>query len=302
MLRGCLAALEKLDYPAYEVVVVDNAPSDDQTQRVVAATPFRYVREDRPGLNWARNRGISSAQHALIAYIDDDARASSGWLRAIADAFADPTVDVVTGRVVAAELSTPAQLLFERYGGMDKSIYPKHYQRAGMSNHDLIAAQRLGVGANMAFRRTTLAAVGPFDTALDVGTPATGAGDLDMFHRLLVAGMHARYEPAALIHHHHRREMDALYRQIGANGRSFGVYLLKIWHQRSVPRYSVVRFAIGWIGAWLLARLFVASLGLLNVPASLVWEEVRGALDAPKAYTATYAHDRRLRHGDTVTR
>jgi glycosyltransferase involved in cell wall biosynthesis len=295
LLRGCLESLASLDYPICEVIVVDNAPCDDSTRALVAATPFRYVREDRPGLDWARNCGMLTARYAIIAYIDDDARASPGWLRGIAAGFVDPHVAVVTGRVLAAALHTDAQVLFERYSGMDKGEQPQRFQRDQLRPRDLIAAHTLGVGANMAFRRTTLACVGPFDTALDVGTPAGGAGDLDMFHRVLVAGMLVHYEPTALVYHQHRYEAEALQRQIAANGRGFGVYLLKIWHQRSVSRSSLLRFALGWISVWLLARLFVAALGLLNVPFALVWAEVRGALDAPQTYNATYAHDRQVR-------
>ena len=49
LLAGCLAALARLRYPDHEVVVVDNASRDAATAQLVATTPFRYVREDRPG-------------------------------------------------------------------------------------------------------------------------------------------------------------------------------------------------------------------------------------------------------------
>jgi GT2 family glycosyltransferase len=56
-------------------------------------------------------------------------------------------------------------------------------------------------------RRQTIDRVGLFDTALDVGTPSNGGGDLDIFHRVLVAGLTIRYEPAALMWHYHRRKL-----------------------------------------------------------------------------------------------
>src|SRR5574341_2112739 len=102
-LQRCLASLTKLEYERFEVVVVDNASRDDATARVVAATPFRYVREERPGLDWARNRGARETRHDIIAYLDDDARADPGWLRSLAAAFADPNVSAVTGLVRPAE-------------------------------------------------------------------------------------------------------------------------------------------------------------------------------------------------------
>ena len=118
-----------------------------------------------------------------------------------------------------------------------------------------------------------------------------------MFHRVLVAGLTLRYEPAAIVYHQHRRELEALRRQLYANGRSFGVYLLKIWKQGDVERAAVARFAAGWVGGWLLKRWIARLLGRLDFPAALVWAELWGACSAPWAYHATYRRDRRMRHG-----
>jgi GT2 family glycosyltransferase len=287
--------LGQLDYPACEVIVVDNASRDDAAARVVAATPFLYVREERPGLDWARNRGRAEARHDLIAYTDDDACVEPLWLYAVAHAFADPPVGAVTGLVLPAELETRAQVLFEDYSGMGKGILPRDYQRDTMRPRELIGVHTLGVGANMAFRRNVLEALGGFDTALDVGTPAGGAGDLDMFHRVLMAGWTLRYEPAALAWHTHRRSMDELWRQLYNNGRSFGVYLIKVWRTRSVEPWAVLRFAIGWFTGWALARVIKGLLGFLRFPLRLLWAELWGVLHAPWAYVATYRRDRQMR-------
>lgn len=287
-LAGCLQSLARLDYPIYEVIIVDNAPRDDQTARLVAETPFRYVREDRPGLDWARNRGAAEASYDLIAYTDDDVQVCPGWLRGIATAFADPTVMAVTGLVLPLELETPAQRLFEQYSGMGKGEQPRTFRREQMQPGELIAVHHVGVGANMAFRRRVFEISGGFDPALDVGTPAAGGGDLDMFHRVLIAGLTLRYEPTAIVRHRHRREMAALRRQLYQNGRSFGVHLLKIWHNKTVSRWETVLFAARWLGGWLLARLFQRLIGRLDFPLGLVWAELWGALHAPWAYWATY--------------
>lgn len=294
-LECCLESLRKLDYENYEVVVVDNASRDDATARVVAATPFRYVREERPGLDWARNRGAAEAQHDIIAYIDDDAQADPGWLRGIAAAFADASVSAVTGLVRPAELDTPAQRLFEQYGGMGKGLNVLSFHGAAMRPHNLIASHAVGVGANMAFRCSVFATVGGFDTALDVGTPACGGGDLDMFHRVLTAGLTLRYEPSALVWHQHRRDLDGLWRQLYNNGRSFGVYLIKLWLAGSIERREVARFAAGWFVAWVLARFVRGLVRAEHFPLSLLWAELWGALHAPWAYVVTYRNDAHIR-------
>jgi glycosyltransferase involved in cell wall biosynthesis len=295
-LARCLRALLALDYPAYEVVVVDNAPRDDAAERVARALPVRYVREPTPGLDWARNRGIAESRHELVAFTDDDAVADRGWLRGVARAFADPDVAMVTGLVAPLELGTEAQLAFEMwYGGMGKGFRRRDWRRDSMRPSRLVGAHHLGVGANMAFRRSVLRALGPFDTALDVGTPSRGGGDLEMFHRVLASGMTARYEPSALVWHEHRREMAALRRQLRDNGRAFGVYLLTLAARRTVPRGAVAWHAAAVWLRWMAARVAWRLLRRELMPIPLQAEEWIGAATAPGAFLATRRHDRRVR-------
>ena len=303
-LRRCLESLRDLSYPALEIVVVDNAPSGAETCALVAAMAplfgpsrtLRYAREDRPGLDWARNRGIAESSHDLIAFTDDDVRVDPGWLSGIARAFADRDVLMVTGLVAPAELDTGAQLDFEDgYGGMGKGFHPIRRQRDGLTPAALLGAHHLGVGANMAFRRALLDRVGGFDTALDVGTPSHGAGDLEMFHRVLVSGAVAQYEPSALVWHSHRRDHAGLRRQLRDNGRAFGVYLIGCALRRTVPRGVVVRYAVRiWLG-WLLGRLARSLVGRDALSPRLRAAELWGAMQAPWAYWRTRRSDRELR-------
>jgi len=171
LLKGALEALLALDYPDREIIVIDNAPTNTSTAEFVARLPVRYVKEERPGLDWARNRGIAEARHEIIAFTDDDARPDRGWLRAIASAFADPEIMAVSGLVAAAELETLAQQQFELiYGGMLQQLDRRKINGSELSVQQLLWASDYGVGANMAFRRQVFAEVGNFDVALDVGT------------------------------------------------------------------------------------------------------------------------------------
>ena len=295
-LRRCLQALERLDYRDFEVVVVDNASIGSDTADVVAETRFRYVREERPGLDWARNRGVAESRYEIIAYVDDDAVVDSNWLAAIVAAFDDPAVGAVTGLVLAAELFFPAQLLFEQYGGMGKGMCRRDLNGSQMTDDEKVAAHCAGVGASMALRRLTFERVGLFDTALDVGTPSNGGGDLDMFHRILVSGLTIRYEPAAILWHYHRRYPEQLRKQLYNNGRAFGVYLLKILRSRTVPRSAALRYALcSWLGEWLVLRLLAAITKRERFPPRLVLAELWGATHAPWAYGATYRADRKRR-------
>jgi glycosyltransferase involved in cell wall biosynthesis len=295
LLARCLRSLQRLDYPRFEVVVVDNGSKDPEVRRVIDASGFRYAVEPRPGLDWARNRGVAESRHGIISYIDDDALAAPGWLRGVARGFRDPDAMMVTGLIMPAELETEAQRLFEWYGGMSKGLGRRKFPGAEMSDAAKLAAHQYGVGANLSFRRETFERVGLFDTALDVGTPSFGAGDVDMIHRVLAAGMTIVYEPSAMMRHRHRRDVPGLRRQIYSNGRAYGVYLLKALRDRTVPRAATVRYAAQWFGGWVCARVVRNVLGLEHFPLRLLWAEFRGALDAPWAYVATMRHDRRMR-------
>ncbi|MBA2459099.1 MAG: glycosyltransferase, partial [Gemmatimonadales bacterium] len=212
-LARCLDSLDRLDYSALEVLVVDNAPSSEATRLLVRRRGgnVRYTREPRPGLDWARNRAIAEATGEVIAFTDDDVVADAGWIRAIAMAFAaDASVAAVTGLVLPSELDTEAQVLFERYRSFGRGFAPRRIvqDHDGPVAHRYGAAGDYGTGANMAFRRAVFEQIGPFDPALDVGTLSRGGGDLEMFFRVLKEGHALRYEPRAIVRHRHRRTLE----------------------------------------------------------------------------------------------
>ena len=258
LLRGCLQRLAELDYPEYEVVVVDNVPTDSRTRGVAAEFAVRYVSEPRPGLDWARNRGVIEAGHGLVAFIDDDARADRGWLRALNGAFADDQVMAVTGLVLPLDLRSSPQTYFEFvYGGMGKGYLPRSFRRERLGDSGLLWASAFGVGANMAFRKSLFDLVGAFDVALDVGTASRGGGDVELFHRLVARGYLLRYHPEAIIWHEHRPGARELRRQIFANGCSVWPYLLTCWRNRTVSPWAILNYALRQVlGWWLLRRLF----------------------------------------------
>jgi hypothetical protein len=65
----CLEALSRLEAEGHELLVIDNCPSDDQTERIGARfANVRYVREPLPGLNRARNRALREARGSIVAF------------------------------------------------------------------------------------------------------------------------------------------------------------------------------------------------------------------------------------------
>ena len=102
----CLASLDKIDYPNLDLLVIDNAPDNNDTERLIKSDfpHIRYILESRPGLDWARNRAIAEAKGEIIAATDADTVVSSDWLELIENAFRDKKVVAVTG---AAYYNTP---------------------------------------------------------------------------------------------------------------------------------------------------------------------------------------------------
>ena len=85
-IRGCLDGLRKLDYPNYEVIVVNDG-STDGTGEVAAEYGFKVINTTNHGLSSARNTGMRAAKGEIVAYIDDDARPDPHWLTYLAYTF-----------------------------------------------------------------------------------------------------------------------------------------------------------------------------------------------------------------------
>ena len=208
-LRRCLASFAMQTRRPDEIIVVDNASVGPQTREVVAAAGMTYLREDRPGLDFARNRGAVAAHGDIVLYTDDDTELHPRWIEHTIRAFDAPEIVAVTGLVLPAALKTEAQWIFERdwsFGrGFDRIDFGQEFYRATRAHGS--PAWIIGAGANMAFRRSIFDEIGYFDERLDVGQ-AGCSGDSEYWYRILAAGRVCRYEPTAVMHHHHRVDRD----------------------------------------------------------------------------------------------
>jgi glycosyltransferase involved in cell wall biosynthesis len=232
-LAACLDSLLALEYPCYEVIVVDNAPrtaaTADLLRQRYAISAVRYVREERPGLSWARNRGLLEARGDLVAFTDDDVVVDRFWLAELARGFGlGAHVACVTGNVLPLELETPAQIWFEQFGGFSKGFERRIFD-TGENRPDSplfpYAAGMFGSGNNMAFRTTVLRALGGFDPALGAGS-LVGGEDMKAFFQVITRGLRLVYEPGALTYHVHRRDYEGLRKQLYHYGTGLSGYLL----------------------------------------------------------------------------
>ena len=95
-LHECLSKLQELDYPDFEVIVVNDGSSDDSAG-IAAEFPFRVITTPNRGLSAARNTGWQSSSGDIVAYIDDDAYPDVHWLRYLAISFASTAHAAIGG-------------------------------------------------------------------------------------------------------------------------------------------------------------------------------------------------------------
>jgi GT2 family glycosyltransferase len=233
MLQRCLVALRAALTDADEIIVVDSASRDAAAVAKVAhEAGASVVRCDRAGASLARNAGWRAARHDLVAFVDDDVRVIPDWSAGLVNAFADPDVEFVTGRVVVPADQQAAERPVAVTSRTEQEVL-----HAGLSGD-------LGASANLAVRRRALAVVDGFDETLGPGTWASAAEDLDLFDRLFRAGYTGRFEPTAVAEHDQWRTKPQLIRLDWRYGKGMGVRLSRLARWDSPRARRLLREAV----------------------------------------------------------
>jgi GT2 family glycosyltransferase len=197
LLRDALASLMALKTEEgcrYELVVVDNA-STDETPRVIeesasrSPVPFRGVREDRPGVACARNRGVREALGPWIAFFDDDQVADPRWLLELLATAREKGARCVGG---ANRLLLPPE--GREVGPLARGMLGETGE--GGENPRRYSGNRIPGTGNLLLQRSIFEEVGGFDESL-----RTGGEDSDLVCRMRNAGIDAWFAPQAVMHH-----------------------------------------------------------------------------------------------------
>lgn len=305
-LAGCLAAFDDVDYPNYEIIVVDNAPATDATADLIATRygddpRIRYVKEPHPGLGWAHNRGLRHAEGTYIAFTDDDVIVDRHWLSELLRGFAlGANVGCVTGLVVPQEIETPSQYWFDTHSGFNKGFRRRIFDLRANRPADRLFPYRssmFGTGANMAFQSAALRAVGGLDPVLGPGTKATNGEDLDIYFRILQAGYQLVYQPSALVHHLHRSDYPALRQQFYTYGVGFTAYLTKLVMANPLDGARLI-MSLPAAVAFSRSRGTGDGTPAVQYPAELTKVELKGRLYGPLAYLRSWWNYRRTLRRD----
>lgn len=309
-LADCLRAFDDLDYPNYEIVVVDNAPTTQGTADLIASRyggdpRIRYALEPHPGLGWAHNCGLRHARGEFIAFTDDDVIVDRHWLSELLRGFAlGPDVGCVTGLVVPQEIETQSQYWFDVHSGFNKG-----FRRRVFDLHDNRPDDRLfpyrssmfGTGANMAFRAAALRSVGGLDPVLGPGTAAKNGEDLDIYFRIVQAGYQLVYLPSAFVRHRHRSDYAALRDQFYTYGVGFTAYLAKVVATHPLDGLRLLARIPSILAFARTKKKLDDSAPGVQYPAELTKVEQRGRLCGPVAYARSRWRYRRTLRAERRT-
>ena len=189
VIQGAIRSLLELDYPSYDILVIDDGSTDETYARAAELEGYygratvRVVSKSNGGKASALNTGIGLARTPFVLCMDGDSRLAPGTLKYAMPHFRDPRVGAVAGNVKVVNrrnLWTILQAL-EYIEGLNMARRAQGFLRAVN-----IVPGPIGI-----FRRDTLRRVGGYDTD-------TYAEDADLTLKLLTAGWHIVYEDRAI--------------------------------------------------------------------------------------------------------
>ena len=199
----CLASLAVLNYPNYEVIVVNDG-SGDRTLDIAESYSFcRIISQPNKGLGFARNVGAEAATGEIVAYTDSDCVADPDWLSYL---------------VAKMESSNLAACGGPNFPPPEDALVPAVVTVApGGPTHVLISdevAEHIA-GCNMAFRREVLMRLGGFDPIY-----RAAGDDIDICWRFQDAGHVIGFSPAAVVWHFRRNTVSAYCNQQRGYGKA----------------------------------------------------------------------------------
>jgi len=195
-LEACLTSLLQMDYPDYEVILVDDGSTDDTPRIAVEFPAVKTIRRGHLGLSAARNVGMRAARGEIVAYTDSDCVADKDWLYYLAGTLEQGDCMAVGG----PNLSPPARN-WEQACVAASPGQPSHVLM------DDSEAEHIP-GCNMAFYKRALESIGGFDPEY-----RKAGDDVDVCWRLVGQGYRIGFSPSAVVWHHRRFSVRAYFRQ-----------------------------------------------------------------------------------------
>ena len=217
-MEGCLASFQNVEYPNFEVIVVDDGSTDktgEISDKYAARYPFIHViHQPNLGLSAARNVGMYAAKGEIVAYTDSDCYVDPHWLTYMAWAFQDSRFAAVGG----PNLPPPE----DNRTAACVAVSP------GAPTHVLLSdeiAEHIP-GCNMAYRKEYLMDLGGFDA-----TYRAAGDDVDVCWRLMDQGNVIGFHAGMMVWHHRRNTVKAYLKQQRGYGIAEALLMPKHQHR-----------------------------------------------------------------------
>jgi O-antigen biosynthesis protein len=210
-LGACLESLQRLNYPDYEVIHVDDGSTDLTGQIASKAASVRCIRHEKNlGLSAARNTGLAASTGEIIAFTDADCRADNDWLYYLVSGLASGEFAGIGGpNLLPPEDSAVAAAVMVSPGG------PAHVMLTDRQAEHI-------PGCNMAFLKSVLEEIGGFDPIFHAA-----GDDVDICWRLQQAGYKIGFSPAAFVWHYRRSTVREYLKQQHGYGEAEALLVRK---------------------------------------------------------------------------
>ena len=261
VIEAAIRSLLDLDYPNYEIIVIDDGSTDDTYERAIGvaaesrSVAVRVITKKNGGKAEALNTGMSVARGEFILNMDGDAKLSKNVIRSCVRHFEDPRIGAVAGNVKVVNrenIWTNIQAL-EYVEGLAMARKAQSFVRAVN-----IIPGPIGM-----FRKSVLQQVKGYDSD-------TFAEDCDLTLKLLMRGWHIAYEPEAIAWvETPSRLLDLLkqrYRWTRGILQAISKHSSSLWKPRSGINFYILWFmlfeGIVWPFSTILGNLFFIYVGL----------------------------------------
>jgi glycosyltransferase involved in cell wall biosynthesis len=220
-LKICLKALENQTYPAsfYEVIVVNNDPAEDIESHISQSDNVRVICEGHRGSYAARNKGISNAKGAVIAFTDSDCIPLEDWIdKGVETLLSQPNIGLVAGkiRIVVRDPENPTAMeLYEKIAAFPQKYY--------------VQKQKYGATANLFTFKKVIEKVGCFDGRL------LSSGDFEWGNRVFAAGYKQVFAADTCVLHPARRTFRQKFKK--------KIRIIRGRYELGVMKFSFKRFA-----------------------------------------------------------